>query len=67
MVLFNNKPIYYYFFNFRYVHAVKGYGTGYAHVKLVEKTLMLPITDRKYTIKQLLMIGTKRLKRKEFV
>jgi hypothetical protein len=50
------------FFSLRYVHVVKDYGTGYVHIKSVEKTLMRPITDRKYTIKRLLMVGTKRLK-----
>jgi hypothetical protein len=47
---------------FRYVHAVKDYGTGYVHIKSVEKTMMRPTTDRKYTVKQLLLVGTKRLK-----
>jgi hypothetical protein len=29
------------FFNFRYVHAVKDYGTDYLHIKSVEKTLIV--------------------------
>jgi hypothetical protein len=61
MRAFSRYPATLIFFNIPYVHAVEDYGTGYVHIKSVEKTPMRPITVRKYTIKQLLSVGTKRL------